>query len=515
MIREFTQSAKNELYSQIDSVACDGFWKSVGDFFSDIGLNISYWVGALSINNYVDDVDSYHEKILDAKNTSKKEIDGIFQAVADVDTSYTGEFAELLTSLKKTVKYVEDLSDIVAFGKTVGLENSIGPLVEMEHDAEFVDMKLLCTMNELGLVEKLTDEQITRIQTYIESEVNDLGRNVIALSNEELKLRQELIVDLYRTLDLETADKFDELFNSGNVPLERFDCYNIMYLVYTSEEPYRSVFLNSLGTYTLGDVTLSSGCFYSPGGSSTNVNVKPHSVNLCPSTSLYTDLKGPYVTFFHECGHAIDDLAIDENAYCDSYMDGTNFDVISGDVYNYLEASISDYCNDNVTGTDEQKDKITQNVLNAIRNNGDTSGLSATERTVYKNIVKNMEAELNQTSSTYLSINSSGTTSNSLSHSGISDVYGGVTNNIIVGNRGHWGQDDKDKDGDGDTSEYTYWYSLTNPNQHTGAQESEMWAHYFSFGIVGHEDAMSAMEKYFPDTTDRYYQMANDMADCF
>lgn len=518
MIREFTQSAKDELYLKIDAVSNDGFWETIGDFFSDIGLNISYWFGELSIDNYIDDVDSYHEQILDAKDTLKTEIDEIFQAVSDVDTTYTKEFSDLLIALENTVNYVESLSDVVAFGEQVGLENAIGSLSELENDVEFVDMMLLAEMVKLGLAEELTDEQIEQIKRYIESEVNELGRDVIALSDDELKLRQEIVVDLYRALEPESAEKFDELFNSGNVPLDHFDCYNIMYLVYTSEDPFRTLFIDSLGTYTLGDVTLAEadGCFYSSNGISDNPNVTMRSVNLCQSMSLYNDVKGPYVTFFHECGHAIDDRASFFGSYSNRYMDKSNYDVIYEDVYTFLESEIEDYCEHNsVATTEEEINVIVENVLNAIKNNGDVSGLTATENSVYDNIVANMKIELNETSSSYLSIDSTGTTTNSLSRSGISDVYGGITNNVIVGERGHWGKDDDDDDGDGNTEEYTYWYSLTDPTEPTGKQEREMWAHYFSYGMVGHEDAVNDMHTYLQNTMDRYDQMANDMIDCF
>ncbi len=42
-----------------------------------------------------------------------------------------------------------------------------------------------------------------------------------------------------------------------------------------------------------------------------------------------------------------------------------------------------------------------------------------------------------------------------------------------------------------------------------------MWAHYFSFGITGNEEAISSMEDYLPDTMARYDEMANSMTGGF
>ena len=86
--------------------------------------------------------------------------------------------------------------------------------------------------------------------------------------------------------------------------------------------------------YTLGDVTYKGTPFYtSTGSTNKSEHAKINTVNFDMDTGLYYSDKGPYNTFFHECGHAIDYQLGDNNYYSRQYMDGTNFDVISGDVY--------------------------------------------------------------------------------------------------------------------------------------------------------------------------------------
>ncbi len=324
---------------------------------------------------------------------------------------------------------------------------------------------------------------------------------------------QWLLVDVYKALNPDIAKKFDTLLDSGNEPIKEFDRYNIMYIAYTADEPFRELFLGTLGMYTLGDVTYSGTSFYTQDGNlKKSAYAKENTVNLNPDKILYYDEKGPYNTFFHECGHAIDYQFGNGNYYSRQYMDGTNFDVISGDVYGKIESEIREYCDYSFKQkTDEEKENIFKNVLACITSNSGVSTLeSDTERKIYNNVKNRMKMQLNATGE-YKAETKDGEQAEALIRAGISDIYGGVTNNIIAGNRGHWGQDKKDADKDGNIEEYTYWYDIEPPYEHTGKQESEMWAHYFSFGITGNNEAVHDMRIYLSNTMERYDEMAQDM----
>ena len=66
-----------------------------------------------------------------------------------------------------------------------------------------------------------------------------------------------------------------------------------------------------------------------------------------------------------------------------------------------------------------------------------------------------------------------------------SDVYGGVTSNIIVGSFGHW--DD------------SYWYDKH--GKPTNAQCRELWAEYFSYCMTGNAASMGTLRKHFPKSS--------------
>lgn len=62
MFRDFSDEAKQKLLKYVDEVTADGTWDRVKDWFGDAGLTIQSWLGQLSIQNYVNDVDTYHKK---------------------------------------------------------------------------------------------------------------------------------------------------------------------------------------------------------------------------------------------------------------------------------------------------------------------------------------------------------------------------------------------------------------------------------------------------------------------
>lgn len=114
-------------------------------------------------------------------------------------------------------------------------------------------------------------------------------------------------------------------------------------------------------------------------------------MNLNSGTALYTDPKGPYTTFFHESGHAIDFNLGKNGAYSIEYKEGSNFDVIYSDVYNRIASETMDYINSNSVLKDKPimtKLGYVVKVQSVIKNNKDTSGLSPYEKKIY-NEVKN------------------------------------------------------------------------------------------------------------------------------
>lgn len=95
MTRDFSDAAKEKLIQQIKAVTPEGIFSKIGDFFGDLWLNLQEKYGDLNIQSYANDVDAYHQKILDKNNTEIRQIEEIFAAVHEVDESASGTLAPL------------------------------------------------------------------------------------------------------------------------------------------------------------------------------------------------------------------------------------------------------------------------------------------------------------------------------------------------------------------------------------------------------------------------------------
>lgn len=512
MIRDFSQEAKETLYTQIDNVAPDGFMESVGDFFGDLGLEVQSWIGELCINSYLDNVAKYHEKVLDKNNTTKKDIDKIFQKVASVDNSYVENFQNITDTMTQYRQYISTMSEmILPQNLTNPLSSthiSIQALLAQMQDAEIA---LWATLYQNGKEVEIDDWKRQQIEAYIQRQVNSLGRDVTQLNAADDKAIQERIVVLYQMLDSETAERFLALFDSSATLIDDFDRNNIMYIAYTAEEPFRSLFLNSLGSYTIGRTDV-SGSYFTPSGDKED-GTPANSINFDTLSAFYHCPKGAYNTFFHECGHAIDYNIDGETYFSNIYRDGSNYDMIAEDVYSHIETQINDYINQKITSGISNAASYqacsAENIINCIKNGGDTSILSAYEIKVYKDVKNNIETGLNTTSLIHQYIDNDETLQGTLYRAGISDVYSGLTNNVIAGNRGHWNTATSGPY----KGEYTYWYN-PETGERTGQHEKELWAHYFSFGMTGDQEAIAIMNQYFPNAMQQYSDMVNDMTKC-
>lgn len=513
MIRDFSLEAKQTLYEHIDGVSPHNSFEYIWDFFSDVKESTKEWIWKLSISDYLDDIDRYHRLVLDRENASKSTIDTIFQNVQQVDTKYAGYFQELCDNLKQKVDFVNRMEQVISIKDPIGFSYATQSLKEALITSQESDMAILMKAYENGLIREFSEEQTQRMEKFVKTQRERLGQDIAREGEEAKRQSQWLVVEVYRALDPETAKKFDTLFDSGNEPIKEFDRKNIMYIAYTADEPFRSLYLETLGMYTLGDVTADKSLYTSSGCIDISPYAVANTVNLNPDDALYYDVKGPYNTFFHECGHAVDYQLGDNDYYSRQYMEGSNYDIISGDVYTYIEGEIHKYIDENFEEYEEEKEMTCMQVINCIKNRGESSYLqSQAAKDVFRIIDDEITMQLNKKGKgDYMAQSKSGKRVAAYVRSGISDIYGGVTNNVIAGTRGHWGRDEEDLDGDGNIEEFTYWYDIESPYEPTGKQEIEMWAHYFSFGITGNNEAMNDMQTYLPDTMERYDDMAKDM----
>lgn len=115
MKKDFTKASEEHLVSIIKSVEPNNWIEKVGDWFGDIGLTISGWFGNLNIDNYLNNIDEYHKKILDKNNTTIKQLRKIFQTVRSDDLNYSKKYrSEISNSMITPIqRFIDELIIIV------------------------------------------------------------------------------------------------------------------------------------------------------------------------------------------------------------------------------------------------------------------------------------------------------------------------------------------------------------------------------------------------------------------
>lgn len=112
MLRDFTDSSKNNLLnlvSEVENEQLSDLTGWIGDWWYDFGE----WVESLNIKNYIDNVNSYHKKVIDKNNTTIDSIEKIFEDVKNINNSYSGIFSNIDILMKNWNTYIETMNTIV------------------------------------------------------------------------------------------------------------------------------------------------------------------------------------------------------------------------------------------------------------------------------------------------------------------------------------------------------------------------------------------------------------------
>lgn len=217
----------------------------------------------------------------------------------------------------------------------------------------------------------------------------------------------------------EENKKYIEQTNKFLEPLSLKDKIEIKYLLYNAEEPYRTLAIKYLDRVEINLSPIeNTGAFY-PDNNAIKINIMDDRNNP----------RGKYYTLFHEIGHAID-----YNAGRDYGFDGffTDYYKINGKSLNdhiYQDArtdialSIHLFLRSGEYRhlTLEERSQIRSNVLeNILKQNKNFNKLTKLEKEIFKEIRYQYWLKLKGPE-----------------NEAASDVYGGVTNNVITGQYNH------------------------------------------------------------------------------
>lgn len=116
MKRDFSEENLKKLKEIIEEVKDNrfgGLLDKIGDFF----LGVAEWLGLLNINRYLDDIDTFHRKILDKNNTSEQALQSIFEKVWLCDEQYGKNIQNINTASQELVASIQKLAEIITPGQ--------------------------------------------------------------------------------------------------------------------------------------------------------------------------------------------------------------------------------------------------------------------------------------------------------------------------------------------------------------------------------------------------------------
>ena len=91
MVRDFSEEQKQRLLEMVKEVQPDGIFNKVIDFFDDF---YNRRIIGVNINQYLNDMDNYHRKMIDYENISARKIEKIFRDVETLDKRFKDSFTE-------------------------------------------------------------------------------------------------------------------------------------------------------------------------------------------------------------------------------------------------------------------------------------------------------------------------------------------------------------------------------------------------------------------------------------
>lgn len=214
MKRDFSETSKQELMSLVSQVEneqlCD-----FTDWFGDRWYDFEAWIGTLGIQQYINNVNAYHKKVIDKNNTTVQEIERIFNAVKDVDTSYAVRMSACKVQLETITNLIIELNQVIE--PTMGAfssERINGELAGFFSNYEQT-RKIMLILAQNGLSQK-------DIEELNEEELKDVCKRVIsgvidAIPNVKIGEKVEIPIGPDITLYYSVSGKYD---NSSEIDID-------------------------------------------------------------------------------------------------------------------------------------------------------------------------------------------------------------------------------------------------------------------------------------------------------
>lgn len=208
MKRDFSDSAYNELIRLIGEVESEK-WCDFTDWIGDGWYGFQEWIGVLNIDHYINDVNSYHKKVIDKNNTSKETIDAIFADVKNIDKNYMTRFAAYKTRLEQFISLVDQFSTVVSPSNGTFDPGNLPTFISQFEETD----KYLKMIGGDGLTEDDVNQMDSFTQAVIVSGISstfiDLLPNVAIGEEVEIPIGPEITIYYSVTGSTETESPID------------------------------------------------------------------------------------------------------------------------------------------------------------------------------------------------------------------------------------------------------------------------------------------------------------------
>lgn len=290
-----------------------------------------------------------------------------------------------------------------------------------------------------------------------------LGAGMIEVKDSGQGDSKQRFVDMYEENNPEHADKMNEflkpLIDDGNFDS---DVVNIKYMAYRASEPYKSVMFEYLPNLSIGSHTHTGTQNYSSTQNALFVNLAPNAGEGDP--------RGPYVTFFHELGHGVDD----------QMRKAGTFDQSTSGLQGLLQSDTEKKIEDTIKSFDSDPDVVSA-VMDSFRPGGTPVAAGSVEEDIRNRVIDEYKGNL-----TY-SPDSSGALvfdqTKQRQSNQATDILGGYTENQLGGNG---------------ISGYGHANSYWDDPRRTNPQSSEFFAHNFSANVTKNQEKKDLINAYFP-----------------
>ena len=465
MKRDFTTACYQEFCAMLNEIKDDG-WTGIRDWFGNLFGDLKHLLAEWGILGETARIEAHYQDLLERQHASKDSIKQVFEDISALDVSFGGDtpghFGYCKKQLESFSRYIQALSGTASGGACPAAAGGFFSSYFATARTNYIMEKPFFQLFAQPEIQNLSNMQAPRFTASTFSE----------LSNKDKKDYVRQCADLCPEL----AKKVDSIFSDPDwTEQEKLD---IKFLIYSSPEPYRTVYLERLCNYKLilSPISVRNYSAYDP-------NVGTIFLEDDDNKLLY-NTRGPYTTFFHEVGHLADDFAQGSGSLsCDYEVNGQNiYDCIVSDVRTYVSDYIDNICKENgMELSPEQKEQllISLNLSAETENPEFDIAEDADLYEIHYKVKEDLHVSLSE------GVNAAA-----------DDIYGSVTNNAILGSSGHRNRD--------------YWYN--EDGTPTKMQNQELWAEFFAAQITHNEEVLASMKEHFPTTYPLLEEMAQDIA---